>query len=463
MVDDAFGLAMEDGADLEVALEFAKGFFDFEKVFVVALDLRGIGPVDGEVGVEEIPSVVGGLGGDSVLLAFPLEDAGVVDAVGEVFVGFELLEGASGLAGDFLCVGLAALGGGELGEGGFGFGDAEFTAFTVALFAPGASGNDMALAVVFDFDEAVGVGEFELGFAGKVFEKGFEGGVGEAGDEFEAFVLEGLEVDFAAHAAVKNEDGALDLKAAAKDFDSASQGGGVGAVASQDGDVERSAVGVSGDSKDDLGAVGTVVAAMTVAREGRGTGAFEIDAGEIVESEADGGFECLGGEFFFQGAPVTGEGVHGGVEVVFVEVFVVGEAACGGEQRALCGVFEGEFRTGEEEAGEDHGLEESALAGSANVGKEEVEIQGFPGINEDGETAEVQGGVEFDGVGLKGGFAGKSGSDEVADFGRELGDVADGAGAWAIGCAEGFADEMGGVGFAVFARFCGLNKHVLQK
>jgi len=37
MVDDAFGLAVEDGADLEVALEFAKGFFDFEKVFVVAL------------------------------------------------------------------------------------------------------------------------------------------------------------------------------------------------------------------------------------------------------------------------------------------------------------------------------------------------------------------------------------------------------------------------------------------
>jgi hypothetical protein len=92
------------------------------------------------------------------------------------------------------------------------------------------------------------------------------------------------------------------------------------------------------------------------------------------------------------------------------------------------------------------------LAGSADVGEEEVEIQGFPSIDEDGETAKVQGGVEFDGVGLKGGFAGKSGSDEVADFGRELGDVADGAGAWAIGGAEGFADEMGGVGFAVFAR-----------
>lgn len=163
MVDDAFGLAMEDGADLEVAFEFAEGFFDFEEVFVVALNLRGIGPVDGEIGVEEIPTVVGALGGDGVLLALPLEDAGVVDAVGKVFVGFELLECASGLAGDFLGVGLGALGGGELGEGGFGFGDAQFTAFPVAVFAPGVSDDDMAFAVVLDFDEAVSVGEFELG------------------------------------------------------------------------------------------------------------------------------------------------------------------------------------------------------------------------------------------------------------------------------------------------------------
>ena len=81
MVDDAYGLAIKDGADLEVALEFTKGLFDFEKVFVVALDVCGVGPVV------------------------------------EVFVGIELLEGTSGLAGDFLVVGLGALGGGgELGE-----------------------------------------------------------------------------------------------------------------------------------------------------------------------------------------------------------------------------------------------------------------------------------------------------------------------------------------------------------
>ena len=71
---------------------------------------------------------------------------------------------------------------------------------------------------------------------------------------------------------------------------------------------------------------------------------------------------------------MTGEGVHGGVEVVFVEVFVGWEVAGGSEESALGGVFEGEFRTGEEEASEDHGLEASALAGSANVGEEDVEI-----------------------------------------------------------------------------------------
>jgi hypothetical protein len=41
-----------------------------------------------------------------------------------------------------------------------------------------------------------------------------------------------------------------------------------------------------------------VVTAVPVARKGCGSGAFEVDAGEVVESEDDGGFECLGGEFF---------------------------------------------------------------------------------------------------------------------------------------------------------------------
>jgi len=94
---------------------------------------------------------------------------------------------------------------------------------------PEASGEDLALATVLDFEEAVGVAEFELGAGGE----GFEGGVGEAGDEVEAFVFEGLEVDFAAHAAVKNEDGILDLKARRRRILTVLRRGGVGAVGSQ--------------------------------------------------------------------------------------------------------------------------------------------------------------------------------------------------------------------------------------
>jgi hypothetical protein len=44
------------------------------------------------------------------------------------------------------------------------------------------------------------------------------------------------------------------------------------------------------------------------------------------------------------------------------------------------------------------------------------------------ETAEIEGGVQFDGLGLEHGFTGKVGGDELANFGRDLGDMADGAG-----------------------------------
>jgi hypothetical protein len=44
------------------------------------------------------------------------------------------------------------------------------------------------------------------------------------------------------------------------------------------------------------------------------------------------------------------------------------------------------------------------------------------------ETAEIEVGVEFDGLGLEGGFTGKVGGDELANFGRDLGDMAGGAG-----------------------------------
>ena len=74
--------------------------------------------------MKKIPSVMGALGGDGLGFALPAQDAGGIDAVGEVFVGFEPLEGAADLAGDFLGVRVSAFCGGEFGQFGFGFGDA---------------------------------------------------------------------------------------------------------------------------------------------------------------------------------------------------------------------------------------------------------------------------------------------------------------------------------------------------
>ena len=48
------------------------------------------------------------------------------------------------------------------------------------------------------------------------------------------------------------------------------------------------------------------VAAMPVAREGRGTIAFERDAGEVVEGEADRRFEYVL-QVCFESAPVAGQ------------------------------------------------------------------------------------------------------------------------------------------------------------
>jgi len=64
MVENPPRFVMEDGAHLPVALEFAKGFLDFEQVFVVALDAGGVGLRGGEIDEEKIPAVAGTPGGD---------------------------------------------------------------------------------------------------------------------------------------------------------------------------------------------------------------------------------------------------------------------------------------------------------------------------------------------------------------------------------------------------------------
>jgi len=90
-----------------------------------------------------------------------------------------------------------------------------------------------------------------------------------------------------------------------------------------------------------------------------------------------------------------------------------------------------------------------------------IESHRAPRLHENGETAAIQGVFEFDGFGLDEGAAGEGFGDEVAHIVRKLGDVANGAGSWPVGSAEGLTNEIGDVGFAVLAGFGGLNKHLL--
>jgi hypothetical protein len=90
VVENAFGFVVKDRAHFQAALEFAKGLLDFEKVFVVVLDAWSIGLRGGQVGVEKIPSIMGTLGGNGLGFSLPAQDAGLIDAVGKVFMGLEL-------------------------------------------------------------------------------------------------------------------------------------------------------------------------------------------------------------------------------------------------------------------------------------------------------------------------------------------------------------------------------------
>jgi len=461
VVEDALRLSVEDGAHFQVALEFAKGLLDFEKVFVVALDAGRIGLSGGQAGVEKIPSVMGALGGNGLGFALPAQDAGLIDAVGKVFVGFEALEGAADLAGDFLRIWVSAFGGREFGQFGFGFGDAHLAALPVALFAPGASGNDVALALVFDFHEPVGVAQFELLHVGQFFEQGFERGVGEPGHKVQAVALDDFEVDLAAHSSVENKNGLADAEAALEDFQEALEGGGVCAVASQDRKMERGSGGVGGHGQDDLGPVAAVVPAVPIAGDVVGPRPFEVNACEVIEHQTHGFLEGSCGKAFFQRAPVAGDGVHGRVEIVLVKAFLGGEPAGRGKESAAGLVLEGEFGAGKKQAGENHRFDEGVIAGCANVGEELVESHRAPCLHENGQTAAIQGVFESDGFGLDEGATGEGLGDEFTHVVRQLGDVANGAGSGPVWGAKGLANQVGDVGFAVSAGFGGLNKHLL--
>ncbi len=285
-------------------------------------------------------------------------------------MGLEGLQGASGLAGDLLRVGPGTFGGGEFGQRGLGLGDPRRAALLVALLPPRAAGHDVPLSLLHDLDELIGIGQLELLVLRQLAQQLLQGGVAEAGHELEPALFQRLQVELAAHAAVESEHRLADLETPAQDFDEALQGRRIGPVATQHGEVQRHAAGVGRHGQDDLRPVAAVIAAMAVATKARRAFALKVNTRQIIEHEADGLLECLGGQALFQGAPVAAERVHGFIQIVLVETLISRQAAGRCQQSAGGLRPQGQLGTGKKQARENHGLEQGALAGRANAGKE---------------------------------------------------------------------------------------------
>jgi hypothetical protein len=124
---------------------------------------------------------------------------------------------------------------------------------------------------------------------------------------------------------------------------------------------------------------------------------------------------------------VTGERIHGFVDLVFIETLIGRQAASLGEQRARGALREGQLGARKEQSGEDDGLEQRTLTGSADALKKTLESGLLPGIENDGETAIIESVAELEGVGGDKRLAGERIGDELADVLGKIGNVADGA------------------------------------
>ena len=103
------------------------------------------------------------------------------------------------------------------------------------------------------------------------------------------------------------------------------------------------------------------------------------------------------------------------------------------------------------------------MARRTETGEDPVEVKAGPGVVEDGKAAVVESLVELNPLGREESLALEGGGNEIAGRGRQVGNVANGAGAGAVRGAERFANEVGDVIFAVLAGGTGgLHEHGLH-
>ena len=224
--------------------------------------------------------------------------------------------------------------------------------------------------------------------------------------------------------------------------------------------MQRHSLRIGGHGQQDLGPVGTMVSAVTIAADSHRTLAFKIHTAQIIEHQGNPLGEALLIELLLQPHPLSAQFIHRLIEIVLVEIFLGLIQSAGGGQEGTAGVIgQSQLGAGKEDAAKHHGLEQAGVTGRIHEAKEPRQTQGVPGLAEHGQAAETPRLGQFQAIGGDKVLAAQGLGNELTGVRWQAGDVANSAGAGALGGAEGFADQVSQIrGLAVFA-FGGLDEH----
>ena len=460
VVPDAHVLLVVDGSHFQVGLGFAEGVLDIEQVAVVREDGFLGGVLRRQRRGQEIPAVEPFLRLDDVVAHGPGGLAVLPDAHVEVLQALRALEHPGHLRDELLHVDLPSRHRVEALQPQASLRDARIAPLLVPPAAELAAGDDVAGSVDDEFGQVGPVPQLGLPVLRQLRHQCLQRGRGQTGDVVQLVLPHLLQVERTAHPAVEREDGLGHAKAAAHGLQQGQQRGVVRPVPLEDLHVDGDAVGPGRQGEDHLRPVGPVVAAVAVCRKLLVPGAVEVAAGQVVQHKG----RRLGVGARVQGLlyprPLAGQGVHGLVQPVLVEVALL-QPAGGGQGAVGAARLQRKLGTREKQAGEDHGLDAAAIRRIADPSEDVVQAVAPPGVLEHGHPAEAEGVVQPERIG--GDKAAprvlQERADGVLDMGGQLADVADHAAPGPLVGAVALADRLALVGPAVYRCLGSLYKH----
>src|SRR5437588_4924908 len=168
-------------------------------------------------------------------------------------------------------------------------------------------------------------------------------------------------------------------------------------------------------------------------------------------------------ELLLQAHPVAIELIHRAINIIFIKRFLRVQSTGLRKPCAVSFLSQRKLSAGKEQAAKNGGLEQSTLSRRADVRKEFSQTKTRPSLVQDHQTAIVQSLLQLNLLDGKKALPFERGDDKLTCVGRQVSDITNGSRARATGSAEGFAHQIGNVGFArLTGRFGGLDEHGLH-